>query len=95
MPAMQEILVQFLGQKDGWRRDRLPTPILLGFPCGSAGKKSTCDARDLGSTPGLGRSPGEAERQPIPVFWPGEFDYLVHGVAKRWTRLSNFHFYFP
>jgi len=31
----------------------------MGFPCGSAGKKSACNARDLGSTPGLGRSPGE------------------------------------
>ena len=28
----------------------------LGFPCGSVGKESTCDAGDLGSIPGLGRS---------------------------------------
>ena len=39
-----------------WRRDRLPTPVLLGFPWGSAGKESTCNAGDLGSIPGLGRS---------------------------------------
>ena len=32
-----------------WRRDRLPTPVLLGFPCGSAGKESTCNIGDLGS----------------------------------------------
>ena len=31
-----------------WRRDRLPTPVFLGFPCGSAGKESTCNAGDLG-----------------------------------------------
>ena len=31
-----------------WRRDRLPTPVLLGFPCGSAGKESACNAGDLG-----------------------------------------------
>ena len=40
-----------------WRRDRLPTPVFLGFPCGSAGKESTCNVGDLGSIPGLGRSP--------------------------------------
>ena len=33
-----------------------PTPVFLGFPCGSAGKESTCSAGDLGSIPGLGRS---------------------------------------
>ena len=37
-PAMQETLVQFLGQEDCWRRDRLPSPVFLGFPGGSAGK---------------------------------------------------------
>ena len=34
---------------------RLPTPVFLGFPCGSAGKESACNAGDLGSIPGLGR----------------------------------------
>ena len=57
--AMQETLVQFLGQEDLLERDRLPTPIFLGFPCGSAGKESACNAGHLDSTPGLGRSPGE------------------------------------
>ena len=42
-----------------WRRDRLPTPVFLGFPFGSAGKESACNAGDLGLIPGLGRSPGE------------------------------------
>ena len=44
-----------------WRRERLPTPVFLGFLCGSAGKESTCNAGDLGSIPGLGRSPGEGK----------------------------------
>ena len=44
-----------------WRRDRLPTPVSLGFPCGSAGKEFACKAGDLGSIPGLGRSPGEGK----------------------------------
>ena len=33
-------------------RDRLPTPVCLGFPGGSAGKESACNARDLDSNPG-------------------------------------------
>ena len=33
----------------------------MGFPCGSAGKESACSVGDLGSTPGLGRSPGEGK----------------------------------
>ena len=37
--------------------------------------------------------PWGRERLPTPVFWPGEFqDYIVHGVAKSWMRLNNFHF---
>ena len=41
-----------------WRRDRLSTPVFLGFPAGSDGKESACNAGDLGSIPGLGRSVG-------------------------------------
>ena len=40
------------------RRDRRPTPVFLGFPGGSDGKESACNAGDLDSIPGLGRSPG-------------------------------------
>ena len=38
---------------------------LLGFPCGSAGKESACNAGDLGLIPGLGRSPGEGKGYPL------------------------------
>ena len=48
-----------------WKRDRLPTPVFLGFPCGSAGKESTCNVGDLGSIPGLGRSLGEGKGYPL------------------------------
>ena len=51
----------FLVRKIRWRRDRLPTPVFLGFPCGLAGKESTSNARDLDLIPGLGRSPGEGK----------------------------------
>ena len=51
------------GSIPGWERspgerDRLPTPVYMGFPGGSDGKESTCSAGDLDSIPGLGRSPG-------------------------------------
>ena len=39
--------------------------FLLCFPCGSAGKESACNVGDLGSIPGLGRSPGEGKGYPI------------------------------
>jgi len=41
-----------------WRRDKLSTPVFLSFPAGSDSKESARNARDLGSIPGLGRSPG-------------------------------------
>ena len=48
-----------------WRRDRLPTAVFLGFPCGSGGKESSCNAGDLDSIPGLGRCPGEGKGYPL------------------------------
>ena len=47
------------------RRNRLPTPVFLGFPCGSAGKESVYNAGELGSIPGLGRAPGEGNGYPF------------------------------
>ena len=77
-----------------WRKDRLPTPVFLGFPCGSAGKDSVCSVGDLGSTPGLGRSPGK--RKGYLLQYSGlenSMDHIVHGVPKSRTWLSNFHFH--
>ena len=39
--------------------------MFLGFPCGSANKESTCNVRDLGSIPRLGRSPGDGKGYPL------------------------------
>ena len=65
-----------------------------GFPSGSNGKESACDAGDLGSIPGLGRSPGEQNGYPLQYSGlQNSMDSIVHGVAKNWTRLSNFHFH--
>ena len=72
-----------------WRRDRLPIPVFLGFPCGSASKESTRNVGDLGSIPGLGRSPGEGKGYPFQYSSIENFmDCIVHGDAKSWTRLK-------
>ena len=90
-PAMQETLVWFLGQK----RDRLLTPVLLGFPCGPAGKESACSAGDLGSVPGLGRSPGGGPGSPLQCSClenPMDREAWCAAVlvfAKSWTWLSD------
>ena len=69
-----------------WSRDRLPTPVFLGFPCDSAGKESTCNARDLGSIPRLGRSPGEGNGYPLQYSGlENSTDCVVHGVGKSRT----------
>ena len=94
-PAMQEIPVRFLGRKICWRRDKLRTPVFLGFPCDSSGKESACNAGDLGSIPGLGRYPGKGKGYPLQYSClSNSMDYIVHGVAKSQTWLSEFHFHF-
>ena len=66
---------------------------VLGFPGGSVGKESSCNRGDLGSIPGLGRSPGEGKGYPLQYSGLGNsMDYTVLGVAKRQTGLSHFHF---
>ena len=62
---------------------------------GSEVKASACKAGDLGSTPGLGRSPGEGNDNPLPYSClknpmdRGAWWATVHGVAKSRTRLSE------
>ena len=76
-----------------WRRDRLPNPVLLGFPCGSAGKESACNAGDLGLIPELRRAPGEGKGYPFQYSGlKNSKDCIVHGVTKSQT-LSDFHFH--
>ena len=84
LPAMQETLVQLLVGEIHWRRARLPTPVFLGFPCGSAGKESACNAGDLGLIPGLGRSAGEENGYPLQYSGlENSMDCIVHGVPKK------------
>ena len=57
-----------------------------GFPCGSAGKESACNAGDLGSIPGLGRSPGEGKDYPLQYSGlENSMDCIVHGVTESQT----------
>ena len=74
---MQEIQFDSWVRKICWIRDRLPTPVSLSFPGGSAGKESACNVGDLGSMPGLGRSPGERNSYPLLYSGLGDsMDYI-------------------
>ena len=55
----------------------------MGFPCGSASKESTCNVGDLGSIPGLERSPGEGNSY---SGLENSMDYIVHGVTNSQTH---------
>ena len=69
--------------------------MLHGFPCSSVGKESAWSAGDLGSIPGLGRSPGEGNGNPLQYPRPenlmdgGDLWAAVHGITNSWARLSN------
>ena len=66
-----------------------------GFPGGSAGEEFAPNAGDLGSIPGLGRSPGEGNTYPLQNSGlKNPVGCIVHGVAKSWTQLSDFHFHY-
>ena len=70
--------------------------ITIGsFPGGSDGEVSACNAEDLGLIPGLGRSPGEGNGNPLQSSClenpmdRGAWWTVVHGVTKRWDQLSD------
>ena len=68
---------------------------IFSFPGGSADKESARNVGDLGSIPGLGKSPGEGKGYPLQCSGlENSMDYIVHGVAKSQTLLSDFHFNF-
>ena len=68
---------------------------LKGFPCSSVGKESACSAGDPGSIPGLGRSPGEGNGNPLQypclenLMDRGTWWIAVHRVPKSQARLSD------
>ena len=95
-------------RKIHWRRDRLPTPVFFGFPGGSAGKESLCNDGDLGSTPVLGRSPGEGIGYPLQYSWASLVAQLVKNLpetretlvlalylsGQTWGTSLSFHFFY-
>ena len=63
------------------------------FPRGSAGKEYACNMGDLGSIPGLGRSPGEGKGYLLQYSGlENSTECMVHGVAKSWRQPRGFHF---
>ena len=114
LPTMWETRVQSLGGKDLLEKgmaayssilaSRTSHPKkelkeILGFPGGSEVKASACNAGDTSSIPGLGRSPGEGNGNPLQYSClenpmdRGAWWASVHGVAKSRTRLRDFTFY--
>ena len=65
--------------------------LRIGFPDGLDGKESACNARDLGSVPGSGRSPGEGNGNSLQYSCLENsmdreaWQATVHGVANSWT----------
>ena len=82
-------------EMSGWMNHNLESRLLgkisitsdmQGFPCGSAGKESACNAGDLGLIPGLGRSPGEGKGYLLQYSGlENSMDSIFHGIAKNQT----------
>ena len=91
-PTMRETLVRLLSQEGPLEKGLATHSSIPGLPCGSDSKESTCSAGDLGSTPGLGRSPGGGHGNPLQsVFlsgeslWTGEPGGLQSMGSQSWT----------
>ena len=89
-------------KSESGNKNQVPTNIRFsrygnGFPGGSDGKESACNAGDPGLIPGWRRSPGEKNSYPLQYSClenptdRGAWQTTVHGVTKSWTRLSNLH----
>ena len=75
------------------RTDHPKAPPQPGFPGGSAGKESACNAEDLGLIPESGRSPGEGKGYPLQYYGlENSRDCIVHGVIKSGTLFATFTF---
>ena len=84
----------FVGKVKSLLYNMLST-FVMDFPGGSDGKKSACNVVDLGSVPGVGRSPGDGNDNALQYshlenpMERGAWWATVHGVAKRRTQLSD------
>ena len=84
--AVQETLFPFLSNEDLLKRGRLPIPVFLGFPSGSAGKEPSCNEGDLGSNTGLGRSPGEGNGYPLQY---SGLENSMDSISMGWQRVRH------
>ena len=81
--ALQETRFDSWVGKIPWRRDRLPTPVCLGFSGGSAGKESACNAGDPGLIPESRRSPGEGIGYLLQYSWASLVPQMVKNPQSR------------
>ena len=103
-PAMKETQAQSLGQEDPLEKGMATHSSILPWRTPwteSDGKESACNAVDLGLIRGWGRSPGEGNGYPLPLYSCLEnsmdreaWQAMVHGGAKSQTQMSNEHFHF-
>jgi len=103
MTSLWETLSQGIQLKSSWPTETMRKYVfsfILDFPGRSAGKESACNAGDLSSIPGSGKTPGEGKGYPLQYSClenfmdRGLWQATVHGVAKSRTWLSDFHFTF-
>ena len=86
--AIQETPVRFLVGKIPWRRDRLPTPVFLSFPCGSVVKDPSAMQKTW-----VGRSPGEGKGYPLQHSGlENPMNYTIQRVRHDWVTFTSLHF---
>ena len=88
-PAMQETAVQFLSQKDLLEKGEATHSSILGSPLWLSWYRIRLQLW----RPGLGRSPREGKGYSLQYSGlENSMDCIIHGVAKNWIQLSDFHF---
>ena len=98
---LQILSLEFCGPECCGLNCILPLIPIPGFSSSSVSKLSACNAGYMGSIPGLGRSPGEGNGNPLQ--YPclensmdrGAWQATVHGVTKSWTWLTNTYTHLP
>ena len=86
------------GAKSRTRLSDFTYAVSWGFPGGSDSKESACNAEDLSSIPGLGRSPGVGNGNPLQYSClenpmdRGAWQATVQRVEKSWTQMSDWHY---
>ena len=93
-----KIAYQVFNNWDAEEEFSISSPLaasILGLPCGSAGKESPAVQETWVWFLGWEDSPGEGKGYPLQYSGlENSMEYIVHGVAKSWTRLSDLHFHF-